>query len=448
MNKVVEKGPSITSVKDVRKRSIHTNTMGAFVQQPTPSIVGVEENKIITSQDAKSLYPTIMALLNIGFDTLYARVYDYEIVEGFFNLMIYYFKNKTPKVKETIFEKITSAFKTLLDNYCKREKPQNKKELIEFNLKYYTVLLTRVMDYEFDFEYILKPQGTREYLLLKSCLFPILEFMNWTSEKNKKYSKTITDRLFHNEMAIQTSSGIIETNIYKNTYKDKKFYMFLDINSSKTTFNILNFEEAEKILSTYLLTPYGTIFYNQKQKKSFSVDIIINDMEGRAKVKGKMLILDAIITNWNSLTEDEKNSFVIELNSLDKEIAKSVILKIGDSNENKRNWQLENLNSIVFDTNNTRYKNSIDKHKNILNQLNIMKEQLDVEQNGIKTSLNSDYGIFAMIAWEFANFLISNSITTGGKVLGTNLFQQIAKNVLNREELNMKRTLELNNDLK
>lgn len=60
MNKVVEKGPSITSVKDVRKRSIHTNTMGAFVQQPTPSIVGVEENKIITSQDAKSLYPTIM----------------------------------------------------------------------------------------------------------------------------------------------------------------------------------------------------------------------------------------------------------------------------------------------------------------------------------------------------------------------------------------------------
>ena len=82
--------------------------------------------------------------------------------------------------------------------------------------------------------------------------------------------------------------------------------------------------------------------------------------------------------------------------------------------------------------------------------MKILIEQYNVKQNGIKTSLNSDYGIYAMVTWEYANFLISNSITTGGKVLGTNLFQQIAKNVLIDEEnkfQNIQNILEANSDI-
>lgn len=433
---------------EIKKFAAHLSTIGAFVQQPDPGIVGVEETEILFSCDAKSLYPTIMALLNIGFDTLYARVYDPEIVSGFFTLLDYYFKNRHTdrRVRTTVQGKIIDAIRNLITQYTKRESADSKAERIKFNTNYYSILLIRLLDYPGDLENIFRPQGDREYFLLKSNLFPLLEFFNWTSANNKKYSKVITDRIFHNEKTVETSSGIINSNYYKEEYSNKKFYMFTDINSTKTQFHIMNFDQAENILSNYLLNPYGTIYYNQNQKKSFSVDIIINDMLGRAKVKNKMLILSAIYENWNSLTEKEKNSFVLDNSGLEPSIAKSIIEKVGDPEEKKRNWQLSNLLSVVFFTINTSYEQALNKHKNIKYQIDIMIQQLNTRQNGIKTSLNSDYGIYAMIAWEYANFLISNSITTGGKVLGTNLFQQIAKNVLIDSEMALE-IVEQNRDL-
>ena len=73
--------------EEIKTLNLHNKTLGAFVQQPNPTIVGIAENKVISSIDAKSLYPTIMALMNIGYDTLYARVYDPEIVEPLLNLL-------------------------------------------------------------------------------------------------------------------------------------------------------------------------------------------------------------------------------------------------------------------------------------------------------------------------------------------------------------------------
>lgn len=426
--------------EEIKSLALHTSTIGAFVQQPNPSIVGVEENEIIASCDAKSLYPTIMALLNIGYDTLFARLYDSEIVEGILNLIKHNFKMRVeePWTTDQIIERLESSFRTLLDNYCRREDPQGKKALTEFNVKYYMVLITRLLNYHGTLENILTPIGNLEYYLLRGCLLPVLEFVNWSSAKNKKYNKTIIDRVFHND-------------IYNAEYKSKKFYMFTNVNSTKIQFNIMDFEQSEQILGNMLLNPYGTIYYNQEQYKSFSVDIIINDMKGRAFVKNQMLILEAITTNWKSLTDEEKNSFAIDSTinggNINQEFANSIINKVGDSDENKRNFQLESLLGIQFGTINNSYNNSADKHKNLLYQLKIMIEQLNVKQNGIKTSLNSDYGIYAMIMWEYANFLISNSITTGGKVLGTNLFQQIAKNVLQIEEEEINNILYQNRDI-
>ena len=163
-----------------------------------------------------------------------------------------------------------------------------------------------------------------------------------------------------------------------------------------------------------------------------------------------MLILEAIEANWSSIEDTEKNGFVLDNKKLDERIAFSIIQKVGDTDEKRRNWQLDVLCSIDFSFDNSSYKNSEDKHANLKYQMKILIEQYNVKQNGIKTSLNSDYGIYAMVTWEFANFLISNSITTGGKVLGTNLFQQIAKNVLIDEEnkfQNISNILEANSDL-
>lgn len=444
----------VISKDDFKNYALHLSTMGAFVQQPNPCIVGVSEDEIIMSCDAKSLYPTIMALLNIGFDTLYGRIYDEDIIEPVYNLLSFYYAEKHKPgqtlLRNSIYDQFFNGFKTLLMNYCNKEKPQGIKELTENNLNIYSTLLNRLLDFNGTLDNLFNPKTDYEYFLLKSCFFPMIEFMNWTSSKNKKYSRTVIDRVFHNETDLIINDKAYRTNVYYNEYKSKKFFIFTDINSVKTKFQVLNFEEAEKILSNYLLNPYGTIYFNQHQKKSFSVDIILNDMKGRATVKNKMLILEAIEANWDSLDNDEKNGFVLDNKKVNERIAYSIIQKVGDTDEKRRNWQLEVLCSIDFSFDNSSYKNASDKHSNLKYQMKILIEQYNVKQNGIKTSLNSDYGIYAMVTWEFANFLISNSITTGGKVLGTNLFQQIAKNVLIDEEnkfQNIQNILEVNSDI-
>ena len=65
---------AVFKIEEVKEYACHLWTMGAYVQKPTPQLVGLKDNEVIGAQDAKSLYPTIMALLNIGYDTLRGRI--------------------------------------------------------------------------------------------------------------------------------------------------------------------------------------------------------------------------------------------------------------------------------------------------------------------------------------------------------------------------------------
>ena len=57
----------------------------------------------------------------------------------------------------------------------------------------------------------------------------------------------------------------------------------------------------------------------------------------------------------------------------------------------------------------------------------------DSHQNGEKVSLNSGYGLYAMVNWDWSQVLVSNSITNAGKITGIKLFQQIASNIMRSE---------------
>jgi DNA polymerase elongation subunit (family B) len=72
---------------DVVLYSPHLMTLGAYVQKPNPQIIGLSNFEVIGSQDAKSLYPTIMVLMNIGYDTLRGRIYDMSIVGNMLNII-------------------------------------------------------------------------------------------------------------------------------------------------------------------------------------------------------------------------------------------------------------------------------------------------------------------------------------------------------------------------
>lgn len=400
-------------LNDVKELAAHLKTLGAYVQPPNPQIVGLSNTQVIGSQDAKSLYPTIMVLLNIGYDTLKGRIYDWKIVGPVFNML-----EKINSIKQTDSDAVDiginnfrSALMNIVKSYTEREKIKDgKQKFIEFNVDFYTECFRRLITFSGPFENILTPKTDEEYYLLKSAMYPLFEALTWVSAFNKGYSSIVVDYTFYNHK-------------FDEKYKDSKFIVFENINSSKTFVSILNLPQfKESIATKYVLNPYGTYFDTHNGNKSFEVDLILGGMDDRGFVKNQMLILNAITQNWGKLNIIQQKAFILDHKHLDETIAKEVIELVGDSNPKTREWQYKNLMSIVFDT--------LVDDPQLKDRLELSSTQRESKSNGIKVTLNSGYGIYGMSTWIYGNNLIANSITTGGKIYGIKLFQQIASNRL------------------
>jgi len=401
---------------DIKRLAAHLKTLGAYVQAPKPQLIGLSDYQVVGSQDAKSLYPTIMVLLNIGYDTLRGRLYDYDIVGNLYNMLLKVFEIK--KERDDTVEIATNNFKGALRNlakdYTNREKlKESKKEFIEFTTDFYGECFRKIVNYNGSFEEILTPHNDETYYLLKSALYPLFEAFTWISPRNKGYSTIIIDHVFYNST-------------FDEKYKDKKFIFFENINSSKTQVKIYNLEEFHtNVSSKYILNPYGTVFDKHDDNKSFEVDLILGGMSDRGYVKNQMLIIEAIVQNWGKLSQIQQAAFILDHEKLNPVIAEEVISLVGASDEKTKKWQLNNLLSITFETVVTEEKLNA--------RLELAASQRNSKSNGIKVTLNSGYGIYGMATWNYGNNLIANSITTGGKIYGIKLFQQVASNKLKVE---------------
>ena len=402
----------LLTAENIKDFACHLKTMGAYVQQPVPAIVGLSDYQVIGSQDAKSLYPTIMVLGNIGFDTLWGRVYDNNIVGKIMSYIEHAFTNK--KEIDNAVDGFKNALTVLLRNYVKVNDIQKKQEFIDFTTTYYPKLFKTVISYRGSIQDIFSPRDDETYFLLKSCLFPILEAITWLHENNKGYNNTCIDWVFYNDT-------------FQTKYANQTVYIVENINSSKTQLKKYSAIDAGTILSSWLVNPYGTLFYKHDDKKSIEVDLILQGMDDRGFVKNQGLILKAITENWKSLEEELKKGLFCS-DRIDNIIATKIISIVGDSDEKTKAGQLESLESIIF---NTHEMESVD---HLLNRLLLMAAQKDSESNGVKVTLNSGYGIYAMATWAYGNALIANSITNAGKIYGIKLFQQIASNILTEEQ--------------
>lgn len=402
--------------KNIKELAAHLKTMGAYVQQPTPQIVGLSNTQVVGSQDAKSLYPTIMVLLNIGYDTLKGRIYDYNIVGKTLNMMmkVHVMKNERENVVEIATNNFKSALRNMTKDYTNREKlKKSKNDFIEFTTEFYGECFRKIVSYQGDFKNLFTPKTDEEYYLLKSAMYPLFEALTWISPKNKGYSTIIIDHVFYNSK-------------FDSKYENETFVVFDEINSSKTNVKLLNLQEfKEKIASKYILNPYGTYFSKHDDNKSFEVDLILGGMDDRAYVKNQMLIINAITANWGKLSQIQQAAFILDHQKLDDKIAEEVIELVGDSNAKVKAWQLNNLKSIVFET-------VVDEEK-LRDRLKLAASQRNSKSNGVKVTLNTGYGIYGMATWKYGNNLIANSITSGGKIYGIKLFQQIASNKLKVE---------------
>ncbi len=400
------------SQENIKKFAFHLKTAGAYVMDPKSSIVGLDENTVIASSDAAALYPTVGVFSNLGYDTLRDRIYDTSIVAQIIGLIERVDKNKqdNPEFIQSAVFGFKNALAGMLTDYFKRKKVPNKKEATEFTLAYYPLLLERLLRYNGSIEDIYKPKTDKEYYLLKSCLYPILETISWLSPQNKGYSKTIVDFIFFNDS-------------FNSNHKS--FFIFREINSTKTTFEKFDNIGIREVFKDRILNSYGTLYDLHSSKLSYDVELLQDALSRRRIVKNQMLVLDAVAAQYINLTKDIQSYFYNpeEGKYLSRNQANDILDNIKD--DQPREFRINSLTGVEFELN---------KDNKALPYIQLRSSQLNVFQLGIKVALNSGYGIFAMPTWLYASPLIGNSFTNAGKVYGTKLFQAISINILENLE--------------
>jgi hypothetical protein len=294
-------------------------------------------------------------------------------------------------------------------DYFKRKKPVNKKEAEEFILKYYPLLLKRIISYPGKLDDIFEPKDDKTYYLLKSCLFPLLEMITWLSPQNRGYNQTVVNYVFFHDDFMK---------------KPQPIYIFKDINSTKTKFMKLEFNEAINHFKTRIINPYGVLFDKHDDNLAYDVELLIEALGKRRVVKNQMLILEALDEHFDKVKEYLSYFNDLIDYKLSKEQANNILEVIGDPLE-IREKRIQSLCEIEFEGFN-------DLHKFI----KLRASQLNVVQLGIKVAANSAYGIFGLITWPFASPLIGNAITNAGKIYGIKLFQAVSVDILNNYQSN------------
>ena len=414
--------------KEFGKVAVHLSTKGAYVQNPIPGVYAIAEDEVLASVDAESLYPTEMCNGNIGYDSLYGRIYDTNIIGNTIQFieMIFQQRQTKPDFVFTGYQTFKKNFLNLVQNYVSRNKPQNGGDLKKYSPDIYALYFYKIISYPGTFHNIMNPETDEEYILLKSCLYPILEALTWLHQENPGYNKTCVEYTFHYPM-------------FKEKYKNQKFYIFDKINSTYTRLVCVGYDDLINYYFTkFIINPWGTLFYKHHDFKSFEVDNIFKGKASRRKIKNEYLILEAITEQWHNLSDPEKMSFYNTREHIDESFCNSIINLVGDKHsESTRKKQAASLIGIHFDLADTvdyqaelRGKEKMDVLFGILVDLSNASNSY---QDGEKVSLNSGYGLFGMISWEWFQNLVSNSITCAGKIHGIKLFQQIAVNVLRNE---------------
>jgi len=393
----------------------HLRVQGAYVQQPNPAVVGLDEHTVIGSNDAASLYPISGIHQNLGYDTLRDRIYDFNIINPIIKLITQVYQNKSPETIQSALAGFKNALLRTVKEYVSRRTVKNKKDALEFTLEYYPILLERILKYPGKLEDIFKPIDDRTYYLLKSNLYPLLESITWLSPQNPGYNKTSVEYvLFHDKFLASKKSA----------------YVFKEINTTKTTFQLLSFDEILEHFPTRIINSYGTLFDLHDVNLSYDVNLSIEALVQRGEIKDRMLVLKAIYSQFNHLSEDSKNYFKTETETtLDPSSANRILDEIHDTENREK--RLAALTSFKFKFNLISVDDIGDKLQKLI-KLRI--NQLNIQQLGIKVSMNSGYGIFAMPTWVYSSTLIGNSFTNAGKIYGIKIFQAVSVDEITKQE--------------
>jgi len=413
------------TIEEIKNFAMHLKVQGAYVQQPVPGIYGLEPDMVVSSNDANALYPISLMHQNIGYDTLFARIYEPAIIDRTLNLIatVLTKKKDNPEIIDQACSGFSNAIIGSLKDFFTRKTVQNKADMLEFASNYYVALLRKLLEFQGTLEDIFEPKDDTSYFLLRSYLYPILELVTWVSPQNRGYNQTTIDYVFFNHD-------------FDQKYRNKYIYIMLNFNSTKVSFKKLNLKEMREIFSRKIVNPYGVLYDLHDENLAFDVELIKIGLDDRKIIKNRSLMLGAILSAYNKLSEETKEFFLNPENGLylSERQANQILNEIEDTES--REGRLFSLTTIEFEVHKINKK--INAHEKIPIFIALREAQFNSMQQGIKVTLNSLYGIYGLITWQFASPIIGNSITTAGKIYGIKLFQVVSTEIISKIDKDIK----------
>jgi len=241
---------TVTSIDQRTYLKITRKFEGAYVKDSPGRIYDTDDGLII-DLDATSLYPSMIKLFGISFDTYYGRILDPLTTGKIIDLIDLFLKDRKNEKIKLLF----SSFFDLVIKYISSDRITvlNMNEAIQNYYYVISYLFGKIINSDAkSIKEILHPTNHYQYILLKKYFIPLINLVDEIHEKNKEYNNFCYSYLLNNEIDC------------------KSIYIIEDINLSTIKVNLLLSDDLDRYIrdKNLILTLTGCLFYKQEYKTS------------------------------------------------------------------------------------------------------------------------------------------------------------------------------------
>jgi len=258
---------TIKEISAATVRAILGRFPGAYVKDAKAQIL-TNKDGIIIDLDASSLYPSMIAQLNISFDTFFGKIID-PITYNFLAHL-----EPPLKAKIGIPQQIYSNIYEFVVKFVDRLKPQNKGEYVQNYYLILAYLLKKISDSKRTIQQLFNQDTVEDYLILKRYLLPAIDLFDDIHPKSKEYNSFCNEYLINNSLPTDIKQLFIIENILQPSLRVKQ---------------ILTKDFEEYLRSNNLmLSLSGCLFVKHEVKKGLFIEFLKNLKELRNSYEAEM----------------------------------------------------------------------------------------------------------------------------------------------------------------
>ena len=258
---------TVKEISAATVRAVLGRFPGAYVKDSRAQIL-TNKDGIIIDLDASSLYPSMIAQLNISFDTFFGKIID-PITYNFLAHL-----EPPLKAKIGIPQQIYSNIYEFVVKFVDRLKPQNKGEYVQNYYLILAYLLKKISDSKRTIQQLFNQDTVEDYLILKRYLLPAIDLFDDIHPKSKEYNSFCNEYLINNSLPTDIKQLFIIENILQPSLRVKQ---------------ILTKDFEEYLRSNNLmLSLSGCLFVKHEVKKGLFIEFLKNLKELRNSYEAEM----------------------------------------------------------------------------------------------------------------------------------------------------------------